>query len=545
MPTTAEKKAGLPEEKAREILADYECMKLQRSQYERPWQEIRELVRPNAQDFYRQASKGDTRTENIYDGTAVQANEELASALCTYNVSPTERWFSFEIDDNPEANQDKDVRVWLEQVADAVYAEYQDDRTGFNSSLFENFLDIGSFGNSILNQEYNEKEDCLVFRAIPLAQIVFCEDQYGMIDKVYRCMEMDKRQLKQRFGERVLPKKVTDAKADALFEVVHGVYPNEDAEYGKEDNRSMAFKSCWILKDTATVLKESGYKTFPYHCARWSKMAGEIYGRGPGIKCLPDIRMLNRMEFTLIKAAQKAVDPPLLVPNDGVLLPLKTHPGAVIFHEPGLEEPVRPLLSGPNFDIGLEKTDQKRQFINRCFYADWVKLMPKKERQTAYEISELVEQQLRMMAPMLGRIQTEKLGPMLGRSVQILGEKGRFPRPPPMIDGYNMKITYISPAARAQLGSKATTVQRFIQEIIPLAQAYPDVLDSIDIDKTIQKVAIWRGVDPTCIRSPEELAAIKEQKAQQQAAMAAVQAAEPASQALLNVSKAQAEGNVI
>lgn len=545
MPAIADKKNGLAEDKAKEILADYELMKTHRSQYERPWQDIRELVRPNAQDFYRQATKGDTRTENIFDGTAVQANEELASALSSYMVSPTERWFSFEIDNSPEANQDKDVRVWLEQVADAVYAEYQDDRTSFNSSVFEDFLDIGSFGNCILNQEWNDKEDCLVFRAIPLAQVVFCEDQYGKIDKVYRCIEMNKRQLAQKFGKDVLPRKVEEAKADAMFEVIHGVYPNDDSEYGKEDSSSMAFKSCWILKDPAIILKESGYESFPYHCARWSKVSGEIYGRGPAIKCLPDIKMLNRMEITMLRAAQKAVDPPLMVPNDGILLPLKTHPGSLIFHESGMEDPVRPLVHGGDLPIGLEMSDQKRAFINRCFYADWVKLMPKKERQTAYEISELVEQQLRMMAPMLGRIQTELLGPMLSRTIQLLGKKNRFPKPPPSIDGATMKIVYISAAARAQIGSKATLVGRFFQEVIPIAQVYPDAIDALDFDTAIQKLAVWRGVDPSVIRGPEELAAIRQSKQQQQAMAAAAQVAEPASQAVLNLSKANEAGNIV
>lgn len=535
-----------PEDKAKEILASYERAKTERHQYERPWQDIRELVRPNAEDFYQQNLKGNTRTERMFDGTAPQALEDLASALHSYMASPTERWFSFKVDNSEELNRDPEIVAWLESVADAIYDEYSDDRTNFNSSLFEAFLDIGAFGNAVLNQEWNPDDECLVFRAVPLSASYFLEDQYGRADKIFRRIKRTKRQLYQQFGEEACPEAVRECKDEAKeWEIVHAVYPRSDRDVTKMDAGNMRYASCWVMENPKHLLKESGYTSFPYAVGRWSKVAGEIYGRGPAIKCLPDIRMLNKMEFTIIKAAMKAVDPPLQVTSDGFLLPIKTGPGDLIFKEPNVE-PIVALEHRGNFPIGMEMSEQKREFIRRCFYADWVKLMPKKERQTAYEISELVEQQLRMMAPMLGRMQSELLGPTVTRSYDVLKDKNRWaPMPEKLRSVRNgFSPVYISAAARAQTGSKAMLMGRYLQELIPMAQIDPTVMDAINPEAFAQELALARGVTRRILRTPDEIAAIKDQRNQQQQMMAMAQAAEPASKAVKNLADANQAGNI-
>lgn len=535
-----------PEDTAKEIIKEYSRLEQERRQYDRPWQDIRELVRPNAQDFYRNASKGDTRTENIYDGTAVQANEEFASAIQSYMVSPTERWFALEIDgkDSQTLNQDETVISWLSKVSDAIYNEYSDDRTNHASAVNEALQDIGAFGNCVLNQEWNSDDQCVVFRAIPMASVSFCENQYGRVDKLFRCIERDRRQLEQQFGANNLPQKVREDKTDKKFELIHHVCTRDEREYGKMDGKNRPYSSHWVLKDPATLLKEDGYYSFPYHVARWSKVAGETYGRGPAIKCLPDIKMLNRMEFTIIKAASKAVDPPLIAANDGILLPIRTAPGSINFVEPGMENPIQALEHRGNIPIGLEMSEQRRAFIRTCFYADWVKLMPKKERQTAYEISELVEQQLRMMAPMLGKINTELLAPMIVRTYELLKSKLKLPEPPEILKGSTFTVVFQSSAARAQLGNKAMTMGRYIQEITPLVQFDPKVTNGVNFPKFARRLAQLRGVDPEVLRSDEEIEELNNQQDQMAQAQAAVAAAEPASKAVKNLADANAAGNI-
>lgn len=527
--------------KAKAVLERYNAMKSERSTYENVWQDIRELIRPNTSDFQRRGSPGEVRTDRIYDGTAPQALEDLAGALHTYLTSPTERWFALELENEPELNREPEVVGWLEQVSDTIYKEYSKGNSGFNAAMHECYLDIGGFGNAVLNQEYDAGRRGLIFRDYPLNDCYAEEDAYGKIDTVARLLPMTPRQLVQLFNGAV-PADVAAAK-DRKYDVIHMVFPREDRVYGKSDAMNKAYASCWVLKDKAITLKEAGYDTFPYHVGRWSKIAGEIYGRGPAIKCLPDVRMLNRMELVIIKAAQKATDPPLVVPSDGFTMPIATSPGSLIFKEPGSEE-IQSLEHKGNFPIALETSEQKRNFIRQCFYADWVKLMPKKERQTAYEIAELVEQQLRMMAPMLGRLETEFFSPMIARSYGLLLQAGRFPEPPSLIERRALSVVYISAASRAQTGTKAMAMGRFSQELLPLAQVKPDIVDAIDTDAFAQGLADIRGVSRRWLRSPRQIAEIRKARAEQEQLAAAVEAIEPASQAVKNLSEANQAGNI-
>jgi hypothetical protein len=498
--------------KAQQVVQRFSELKSERSLYERTWQDIRELVRPGTTDFNRVTSPGNTRTESIYDGTAPEALEELASGLHSYLTNPADRWFSLEVQDMRQIEDDPDALLWLEQVSDIIYNEYSNEMTGFNTSLHECYMDIGAFGTCVLNQEWDSKEGHLVFRTHPLATAYIDEGHAGRVDTMYRCLMRTRRQMEQ--------------------------------EFGKVDAKNMKYASCWVNEDYGHTLKESGYKSFPYHVPRWMKLADEIYGRGPAITCLPDIRMLNRMEFTMIKAAQKATDPPLIVPNDGFVLPIRTAPGSIIFKEPGSDE-VQTLEHKGNFPISMEMSEQKRNFIRKCFFSDVMRLEMKKERQTAFEIHERIEQQLRALAPMLGRLASELLGPGLERSYELLHAANRFPEAPPSLQRQRLKLVYISTAARAQKSMKATTAGRWVQEMVPVAQIDPTVFESVNWAEYAKVTSMDRGVTRTIFFTPQEQAAIKAQRQQAQQMAAAAEIAKPASEAVKNIAQANSLGGMI
>lgn len=533
----------MADDKTKAILARFELLAAERTTWERNWQDIRELVRPTAGDFGRTVTPGQSRMDGVYDGTAREACKELASALQSYMSSPTERWFSLTVEADDMVQTDPNVLAWLEFVADSIYEQYSNDSSRFTSAMHEAYLDISSFGNCVVNQEWNENKNGLIFRTIPLTMCYYEEDKDGLVNALYRSCQMTAGQLVERFGTAAIPEKISGKEGTDRYEVVHAVYPRTDRNAGKYNALNFRYASCWVLKQDRLLLEEGGYRGFPYHVGRWTKVSDETYGRGPADDCLPDIRMLNRMEFTIIKAAQKLVDPPLVVPNDGFMLPIKTSPGAIIFKEPGVEQ-IEPLKMDGNLPFGEEKSQQKRDMIRQCFFADWVKLMPKKERQTAYEISELVEQQLRMMAPMLGRLQTELLRPAIARSYDLMLQRRMFPPAPPLIQKRNLSISYVSAAARAQEGTKAISMGKFAQELLPMAQIDPGVLDIIDTDKYAVKLASIRGVSRTILRSPDEIVARREQRAKEQQMAQLAQVAAPASQAIKNLADANKTGQI-
>ena len=531
--------------KAVAIIREYDRLKGERATYENAWIDIRHLVRQNLPDFRSKEPGGQVRTNRVYDGTAMQSNIDLANAVHSFLYNPANRNFGIKATArNPELNDDPDALEWMDVVSDIIASEYDDPRTMFSSALQEACLDL-AFGTTIINQEWDAENGHIAFRAIPISPVFFDENKNGVVDRIYRCVEMTVRQIEQKWPDAKWEGK-EDEQQHKIHKVIHAVYPRADRQYGKDTPKNMKFASCWVLCTKKVFLNEGGYVSFPYHVARWSKSDDEIYGRGPAINCLPDIRMLNRMEFTIIKAAMKAVDPPLMVPADGFLKPLVTEPGAINYKDPSAADfEVQALEHKGNFPIGEEKSEQKREHIRKCFYADWVKMMPKKERQTQLEIMELVEQQLRMMAPMLGRVQSEQLVPCIARSYTLLERAGRFPPPPQSLFGAEIEVDYVSAATIAQNAARVLAYTRLIQNMAVIQPFAPDATDALDTDYIVQDMAVLMNVPRKGIRSPQDIIEIRTARAKEQQLAAAVQSAPDLAKTALDLSKANEAGGLL
>lgn len=527
------------------VCSKYDKLKSARLAFETDWNEIRDLVRPIYMGYNQYTGQHYTsRTTTMYDGTAPDALEDLAGGLHSYMTNPTERWFELEVEGEADLSRDPEVLAWLEQISEIIYSCYNVEGASLNPSLHECYLDVASFGTGTLCQEWDLGLRVPIFRSYPLSDVFIAEDSQGRVDTVYRCVTWSLRQLKQEFGE-MLPKKLMEFNDDEKpIEMVHAVFPRTDRDARKFDGKNKRYCSAWASVTTKELVWESGYDTMPYHVPRWTKLAGEVYGRGPAKKCLPDIKMLNVMEKTILKAGNKMVDPPIQVTDDGFILPIETAPGSLIYREPGVEKAEALEFRG-QLPWAEDKAQQKRDFIRKCFYTDWLKMEKQNVEMTAYEVADRREEKLRMIAPMLGRLATELHSPMIARTYGMLNSSGRLPAAPPQLQGKTLKVGYMSPASRAQTGVKAISIGRYITEITPLAQIDPSVMDAIDLDKVAQELALARGTPRSIMRSQEEIEEIRAERAKNQQLQAMAASAEPVSKAIKNLSDAQASGGIL
>lgn len=509
----------MPDTKGTEAVRQYERLMSKRGTWVGHWTDVQDLVRPNTVDFSASMAaitKGQKKNLKIYDGTAVWANSMLAAGLHSFLTNPTDRWFNIRIEGVETEALDMMSRAWLELVADIIYREYADPDVNFYPIIHQDYLDLGAFGTSVLYQDYNSAKDHLVFKSFALADSAIAENEEGFVDTNFRKVRMSPRQMAKMFGEEKVPKAIREKKDQyELHDIIHGVFPRTDRDFKKMTNVNMPWASVWVVQQTKDILRESGFRMFPYHISRWMKISGEEYGRSPAMNCLPDIKMLNQMSKTIIKAAQKVVDPPLLTPDDGFALPIKTAPGSLIYYDASMLDHntlIRPLETKGRIDIGLEMENQRREHIMRCFFVDLFIRPKKKERQFTTEIVDDREEMLRQLAPVIGRLQSEKLGPILKRSYALLDEHGRIPPAPPQLAGVHLDIDYVSPAALAQLGTKSLGIQQFLNDLIPMSSVRPDVLDAVDVDKFAALMARLRNVSPLILNSPERIAEIRQQR---------------------------------
>lgn len=526
----------MPDKQAEQLIQRFEELRTGRSTFEADLQDIVDLVMPSQVDINRQMFDGQTRWQYKYDGTASEALLEFASGLCSYITNPSERWFELEFADYDPA-WDDEALAWLEDVTNTIYEVYRYPVATFTTAMHEGYLAIGSLGTLIINQEIErDPYEHVSLVSVPLAECFLAENSSGKVDTVFRKRRFTTRQLLEKFerSSDVLHKEFYDEKtpADKPWEILHCVYPRREVKPGLATG--MRFASFWVDMTHKLVIRESGYDELPYHVARWIKYGNEPYGRSPAHTCLPEIRMVNSMEKTNIRAGQKIADPPLMVPDDDFAAPIKTSPGSLIYVR-DKEHMIEPLLSGAQLPIALEQTEQKRESIRRAFHNDWLKMGKEKQEMTAYETADRRNEKLQMLAPMLGRIQSELTGPMINRTYNLLRSMNRIPPAPANIRGLVLKISYVGDAAKAQAGSRATSMARFVEDLVPMGQLKPEIFDVIDEARFASEMAASRGVTRKILRNPAELEQMRQQRQMQQMAAAA----EPASKAIKNIADAR------
>lgn len=532
----------IEDSKAKSVIRKYNALKGRHNMWQGIWQEVADLVLPH-RNFLGPTGPAERRNLKIYDGTAPWALDQLAAGLHGYLTSPTQRFMKMGVD-NPDIMKREEVKRWANHATDQCFAVFNSAASQFHQQLHELYLDVGAFGTGI--QFVGEDMGMFKFRTYPLSQCYIDEGANGMVDTVFRCFSFTARQAVQMFGEKC-PAKIAECEIkepNRVFELAHGVFPRTDRITRMSDTMNKPFASFYFWPEGGVIIDEGGYDEMPYKVPRWTKMSGEIYGRSPAISCLPDIKMVNKMAETIIRAGQKVVDPPLMVPDDGFLVPIRTTPGALLRYRSGTNDRIEPLQTGGRVDIGLDMMNQRREHIIRSFYVDWMQNQ-KQVEQTATEVLQGAEERMRLMAPMVARLQSEYLSPTIMRVYNLLLKKRYIQPPPEILREEGVKIQYVSPVVRAQKMVQAASVTRAIESLAPIAQIKPDVLDHLDSDGYTKWLLDLHDAPNEVIAKENLVKQIREQRqqaAEQQAqAEQAAQTAETASK-MANVIPMQGRG---
>ena len=492
-----------------------------RGTWESHWQEILDYVMPRKAEITFLRSRGEKRTEVLFDSTAITANNLLAASLQGTLTSPSLPWFSLKLRDD-DANKIRDVQIWLEDTARRMYAVFNE--SNFNTEVHEMYLDLCSVGTSaIFVEEANEGflQGGLHFNTLHIAEYFIQENSTGRVDTLYRKYKMTARQAVQEFGEDNVGTKIKEAvkaKPDTQFNFIHAVEPTPDYErsVGMKSKTKLPFHSCHVCFEDKMVVRVGGYNEFPYLVPRWSKATGEIFGRSPSYNALPDIKTLNKAVEIGLKAWAKAIDPPLLVTDDGVIGRVRMTPGGITVVRS--DTAIKPLQIGSNWQITDLKENQLRTAIRQAYYSDQLQLQ-EGPQMTATEVQVRYELMQRLLGPTLGRFQTEFLNPLIERVFGIMLRSDALTPRPSEMEGMSMDIEYVGPLARSQRMEEAIAVERLYQLAMQVVQVDPTVMDVIDHEQAIRMRATLLGVPKTVLRGEDEVAEIREQRAaaQQQA----------------------------
>jgi hypothetical protein len=505
-------------DKAKNLLKRYDRLKAQRQNWESHWQEVADYMQPRKADVTKTRSKGDKRTELIFDGSPLQSVELLAASLHGMLTNPSTPWFSLRFKQNDIENEDE-AKEWLEDATEVMYSAFN--KSNFQQEIFELYHDLITFGTAAMFIEEDD-EDILKFSTRHINEIFIAENDKGRIDTVFRKFSLSARAVMQKFGN-VSMNIATKANNDPYeeVEILHAVYPRSDFDPKKQDKQNMPFESVYLDAESGDELSVSGFREFPFVVPRYLKASHEIYGRSPAMTALPDVKMLNEMSKTTIKSAQKQVDPPLLVPDDGFMLPVRTVPGGLNFYRAGTRDRIEPLNIGANTPLGLNMEEQRRNSIRNAFYVNQL-MMQSGPQMTATEVIQRNEEKMRLLGPVLGRLQSELLKPLIDRAFALILRKNLFRPAPEFLAGQDIEIEYVSPLAKAQKSTELSSIMRAIEILGSLSNVAP-VFDHINMDKLVRHLADIVGVPQKILKPQSELNAERQQAAQQQEQMQQMQ----------------------
>jgi hypothetical protein len=501
------------------LLSRYERLEGQRQNWETHWQEVADYMQPRKADVTKKRARGDKRMEQVFDSSPIQAVELLAASLHGMLTNPSTPWFTLRFKDEDIDNEDE-AKLWLEEATATMYTAFN--RSNFQQEIFELYHDLITFGTAAMFIEEDD-DDIIKFSTRHINEVFIAENDKGRIDTIYRRFNISARAAIQKFGESVSSDVQGKAKKNPYdeVEILHAVYPRSEFNPNKKDKANMPFESVYMEYKNGNELSVGGFKEFPFVVPRYLKASNEIYGRSPAMTALPDVKMLNEMCKTTIKAAQKQVDPPLLVPDDGFLLPVRTVPGGLNFYRSGTRDRIEPLNIGANNPLGLNMEEQRRDSIRAVFYVNQL-MMQQGPQMTATEVIQRNEEKMRLLGPVLGRLQSELLKPLIDRVFAILLRNNMLPQAPEFLSGRDIEIEYVSPLAKAQKSTELQSIMRAVEILGSLANVAP-VFDYVNFDNLVKHLADIVGVPQKILKSQSQVNAERQQAQQQQQEMQQMQ----------------------
>jgi len=478
-------------EKNLEVLLNrFASAQKRRSHWETLWQEAYDFALPQRSGFTSDQSPGAARTETIYDATAMDAVEQLAASMLG-NLTPSwSQWFGLKPGPDLSSQEAENLAPVLEKAAKIIQSHF--DRSNFSVEIHQCYLDLVVGGTASLSFEEAAPGGFSAFKftATPLTQIVLEEGDSGFLDGTFRMLQLTLEQLSGRYPFADIPQEVIKQAGkdpQARFKILEAVLPSG------------------LVFDFTACLVEIGSQPIPLHVGRfeqspvinfrWLKSPGEIYGRSPIMKALPDIKTANKVVELILKNASIAVTGIWQADDDGVLNPanIELTPGSIIPKAVG-SKGLQPLDMPGRFDVSQLILDSLQARIRHALLTD--RLSPiNSPRMTATEVLERSAEMSLLLGATYGRLQSELLTPLITRAFSILRRRGEVPDI--ALDGRLVEVDYRSPLARSQGQRNVQNTLSWINSVLAMG---PDAALAVNLPQAARFLGEALGVPSDLIR---------------------------------------------
>lgn len=373
----------------------------------------------------------DDDVATLFDATASDAADNLAASIYSLLTPPESLWVSLvpEGPDSPDA-----VAATM-----ALRANLND--SNFYTTIHQCYMDLIVLGTACLFMAENPigAASAFSFTAIPMRDIAILNGA------VFHTATMPAREVMEKYPSWTPPANLRDT-------------IKQDPETPLRLVQSLIGTDFVAWLDVGgdienNIVATGKFETNPYIIFRWSVASGELYGRGPVLRALPDIKTANKVVELVLKNATIAVSGIWQADDDGVinLSNINLTPGAIIPKAVG-SSGLTPLATGADFDVSQIILKDLRERIRHALLADRLGLLSEKEM-TATEILARNADMVRILGATYGRLLHEFIRPLVERGLQILSRRG-------VIDKIRLhsdaELKYIAPITKMAIAENMT-----------------------------------------------------------------------------------------
>lgn len=501
--------------------------------------------------------EGQQTGQEVYDDSAMLARNKLVDGMVGYLCSRNQPWFGLELPgkfnfprssgmrswSGRRVDEYPQVQKWLQDSQTVLYSAFN--RSNFYDAVPEFISDGATTGTGYFQIEEDITAGRIIFTVPHYRECFIAENQYGMVDTLYRVYKMTLRQLVQKFGldkmKEVDDNWERDYKSNMYDEreVLHAIYPRSDYNPYRMDAKSKVLASEWIYRKggvvtynaartattadmadgSAKLLAEGGYDSMPMIAWRWRKNSDEVYGRGPAHDAFVSIAQANQMGRTNLITAHQSAEPPLGAWSD-LRGSIQRGPAGITYIERDrgsadirMHMPT-PLYTGVSqLPFNIEFQDRVRQIINEHFHTDVFMMMSQlsqqgnQSRMVMEQVQELQGEKAAILGTRVGNLQSEAFDPLISRVYSIEAMAGRIPQPPDILleaQHGPVEIQYLGPLAQAQTRlTKVRAITTFLQLVGQVAQIDPAVLHVVNSYNTVKELADAVNIPVACLNDPK------------------------------------------
>ena len=489
----------------------------ERQPVEDNWRDIADVFSPSLQLYLNQREKKQAESEHagakIFDGNPVIYHQTLSDGIYGNMCPQNTKWIQV-IPERHELANDRLVKMWTE-IATSKLLNIFSTSNFYNQMTQYIHVGTGATGMATMFTERDPLTGRYWYHSRHPAEIYIDRDDNGEVNTIYRLFEMSAHLMIKKFGEENVSVDVKNTILDnpyKTFKVIHVIEPREDsADWRNRTSRFFPWTNDYLEYEGAlSMLREGGYRRFPASVWGWRLDNPEKYPRSPASDAYYDIKGVNVMSETMIKAGQMAADPPINIPMEQKGK-VQNYPHGVNYYEDA-GRLVQPFDTRINYPVGVDTVDRKLEVLKKHFKVDFFTMLAElSQRMTAFEVAERAAEKIAVLGATVGGFSKQGLDSICDDTLHLAIEAGDIPPAPPSMRGPDgISFDYLGVLAMAQKRQvMGQGMARAIEELTPVFQIAPETAHKINFDEYAARVLEMHGAPVEVIRDDREVAKIR------------------------------------